>query len=533
MTDKIYFVYDDDDGYLYYYDQDTKECTYERPASGHLMDPNTKLHYKFPHRRSHSSKKSKDSTNSNQSNEPQLLPVLRRPSNVAKLAASSAELRRTIVIDIPAPILNYDEVAVLSKSGASSANHSSILPDAGALALPAEVSDAIHKFQVSDYANQFFRVHRQGHVFARKQVSMDALTTWQKEPLSAPLLQVHTKASQKLAIDAFKLILAYTSPTGTAAQASRIIDMMAGCPEVRDEIYFQLIKQTRSNPDRDCQIKTWQLFVIVASLIPSTRNSEDWIKSHVSRHISSESPEISELAQFTYIRFSATCAKGKVVPNVTQKMLQMIPQEVDKGTQWFGVSLYEQLFHQRTTHPHCPFPRILHVMTEKLFEKGIESVEGVFRIPGNGKVILQLEEAVNTGDLTLDGDVHDVGSLFKSWFAKLPEPIVGAEMLGALKTTFETKEYAQFVTQLPKAHQITLRYLIGFLQRMIKFQEVTRMGAKNYAMVFSPNLVALDNIKDPLQIARYAEMIQEFVASLIGSWNTSDVYPPPPEFFTA
>jgi hypothetical protein len=214
-------------------------------------------------------------------------------------------------------------------------------------------------------------------------------------------------------------------------------------------------------------------------------------------------------------------------------MVQQIPQEVDKGTQWFGVSLYEQLFHQRTTHPHCPFPRVLHIMTERLFELGIEQVEGVFRIPGNGKTIVQLEQAVNTGDFSLSGDVHDVGSLFKSWFAKLPEPIVGAEMLGALKTTFETKEYAKFVTQLPNAHQITLRYLIGFLQRMIKVAAVTRMSDKNFAMVFSPNLVALDNIKDPLQIARYAEMIQEFVGSLILHWDTSDVYPPPPHFFTA
>jgi hypothetical protein len=357
---------------------------------------------------------------------------------------------------------------------------------------------------------------------------MDALTAWQADPLNAPLLQAHTKVSAKLATDAFRQILAYTSATGTIAQAAKLVDMLSSCPEVRDEVFFQLIKQTRTNPDQNCEIKTWELFLIVATLFPSSRNSETWIKSHIARHINTQNQRVADLVQFTYIRFSARCASGKPADGITTKILQSIPKEVDDGKRSFGASLYEQLFHQRVNRPRLPYPYVLYALTEKLFEKGADRTEGVFRIPGNGKKILDLEAQVNSGDLSLNGDLHDVGSLFKSWFVKLPEPIVGEDRFAGLKAAYEKGNFLDFINELPRAPQITLKFLIGFLQRLSKASEVTRMTPKNLGMVFAPNIVALDHIKDPLQIARATEMIQEFLVSLVSDWDTTDIYPTPP-----
>jgi hypothetical protein len=416
-------------------------------------------------------------------------------------------------------------------SHTSSADRIQIRGAGSHFALPATVTEEIQKFQVADFAEQFFREHRVGTVFSRKKVSVEALTAWQGEPLNAPLLQMHTKQSQKLAIEAFKLILAYSGSSGQPDHAVKLVDMLVNCPQVRDEVYFQLIKQTRSNPDPMNQIRTWQLFLIVASLFPSTRDSEVWVKSHLSRCLDDKSVLVSELAQFTYIRFGATCAKGQPPSEITKEMITAIPGEIEHGTRTFGATLYEQLFHQRVKHPACPFPFAIHVIAEKLFEMGAESCEGVFRIPGNGKKVLQLEDEVNHGNLALEAGLHDIGSLFKVWFAKLPEPIVGVDLLGTLKSAYETKTFVEFVENLPHAHLLTLRYLIGFLQRLAKAEGITKMTPKNLAMVFAPNLVALDHIRDPMQIAAYTEMIQEFICTLILSWDTSDVYPAPDYFF--
>jgi hypothetical protein len=58
------------------------------------------------------------------------------------------------------------------------------------------------------------------------------------------------------------------------------MEALYAVPELRDEVYMQLIKQTRENPNRPCLLRTWQL-VIVATVFPSTGDSETVIKTHL------------------------------------------------------------------------------------------------------------------------------------------------------------------------------------------------------------------------------------------------------------
>jgi hypothetical protein len=173
---------------------------------------------------------------------------------------------------------------------------------------------------------------------------------------------------------------------------------------------------------------------------------------------------------------------------------------------------------------------IVHQMATTFIERGAENVEGIFRLSGYGRVIAEMEERINQGELPFNqGTIHNVVSVFKQWFGKLDDPIVHRDVLPRFRTAFETKEYMPFISELPQVHQLTLKYLIGFLQRMKKSDGQTRMTENNLAIVFGPNLLNLEALKDPLQISEASQMTQDFLGVLIRSWGTLDIYPLAPE----
>ena len=42
-------------------------------------------------------------------------------------------------------------------------------------------------------------------------------------------------------------------------------------PELRDELYMQLIKQTRGNPGPESRARAWELFHLTASTMPTNK----------------------------------------------------------------------------------------------------------------------------------------------------------------------------------------------------------------------------------------------------------------------
>lgn len=411
-------------------------------------------------------------------------------------------------------------------------------PNVAALSLPEDLQNELHRFQIAEYARQFFRERRAGKIFGRKKVSIDNLAAYQADALGEPLLDGIAKTAVRPAIDCFKHILAYTGADGSTKQlgqpivANKIVSHLMTLPELRDEVFFQLVKQTRQNPNQEVLQRTWELFLIIATLFPSSRNSEVWIKAHLLASSKGETPVIAELAQFTYIRFNVRCQIGKPLPAPSMTMFKTFIQDRLSGHASFGASLYEQLWNQRLTHPKMPIPHLVHEMAEALIEKGAERSEGIFRLSGNLKKVKQMEQTINEGgDPVRSADLNDVASLFKSWFASLPESLVTDSHLGALQTAFETHTHLDFVKTLPHAHIYSLKYLIGFLKRLVPAEPITKMTPKNFAIVFAPNIVYSGSITDPAMLTKQGEVAQDLIITLIADWDVTDVYPPPESFF--
>jgi hypothetical protein len=474
----FFFAYPDDEyDCLYYFDTLTSETTYTWPTTGVVLNPETFARLSGP-------------------DEPTVESAVRAVKPTATLRSH----------------LGSDPLS--SKR----------------VTLPKDMCAHIHNFQVTEYAREFFRERHSG-IFGRR-ISMTELSRWQKTPLKGPLLKKLGDNWGREAVRLFKLILSYTgadgSPSGGLPNLEELFQMIYDHPELRDELYFQLIKQTTGNLTPECRNATWSIFLVAASTFPSSRDAEETIRAHISQCIpDEEKPRIADLIQFTGYRFYIRCLIGKPIdhPLTTSEIMRISIEHLSE-TALFSASLQEQMWAQRKRFPNMPIPIIPHNIATEIIKQGGENREGIFRLPGNMKKIKELQERMSAGaSFGENADLNDLASLFKSWYGNLPEPIISKSLSPELAIAAESNAITEFANQMEELPRFTLKYLIGFLRKMAEAAETTKMTVGNLAMCFAPNLIDLSGIFDQKKATKMVEYAQTLIIELIESWDVSEVYP--------
>lgn len=80
------------------------------------------------------------------------------------------------------------------------------------------------------------------------------------------------------AVKMFEYILAYMHETDGSIEQSQQIELAINIvqsgnrkPELRDELYMQILKQSRGNLSSQCKLKIWELALIVSATLPPSK----------------------------------------------------------------------------------------------------------------------------------------------------------------------------------------------------------------------------------------------------------------------
>ncbi|PIN12565.1 Kinesin (KAR3 subfamily) [Handroanthus impetiginosus] len=194
---------------------------------------------------------------------------------------------------------------------------SSVMPPELAGAIP-----LIDKFQVEGFLRAMQKqIHSSGKrgFFSKKTVGMQVrekftfedMLCFQKDPIPTSLLKIHSDLVSR-AVKLFQVILKYmgvdssdrVSPTSLDERielVSKLYKHALKRSELRDELFMQISKQTRNNPDRHTLIKAWELMYLCASCMPPSKEIGGYLSEyvHTVAHSVNSDSEVQVLAMNT------------------------------------------------------------------------------------------------------------------------------------------------------------------------------------------------------------------------------------------
>ncbi|XP_051900033.1 uncharacterized protein LOC127586267 [Pristis pectinata] len=162
--------------------------------------------------------------------------------------------------------------------------------------------------------------------------------------------------------------------------------------------------------------------------------------------------------------------------------------------------------------------------------------EGIFRKSGSAFRMKNLKAKLQQGDCSLElSSTSDVAGLLKQFFRELPEPIVPAGFHGPLcqAQRLQTEDERSAVTLLltclmPRPNVTTMKYFLSFLQTVAGRSEKNKMGVRNLAVVFTPNLFQLFDANGKLagNVAEVLPLLTQAAETLITQAQSIGHLPP-------
>ncbi|KIJ50528.1 hypothetical protein M422DRAFT_776995 [Sphaerobolus stellatus SS14] len=414
--------------------------------------------------------------------------------------------------------------------------------------LPRELVFEIQQFAQSDFAKRYFSTHRQG--FIRRRVPVEKMMTWQKPPLTSPLLTL-PKPLHKDAVRSFKIIqrimgdrdrdrsdakspaphtLRHTDSAASlrsSASSSHTLlleDQRAllssglANGEMRDEIYCQLIKQLNGNPSTESAFRGWQFMCVVLVTFPPSKNFEMYVRAFMQQRVGQTEGRVDVMAKYCLGRLTMIAKKGPRGKAPTVQEIE-VASDAAFNPSTFGESLDAVFRLQARTYPSLKIPIILPFLADGILALGGTKSEGIFRIPGDADAVSDLRLRIDKGVYTLDAidDPHVPAGLFKLWLRELREPLIPNELYNdCIECAGDPEKVVEIVRRLPGLHRRVMLFVVSFLQLFLEERIVgaTKMTAENLALVMAPNLLrcASENMGVVFTNAQYE---QKFVLNLL------------------
>lgn len=159
-----------------------------------------------------------------------------------------------------------------------------------------EYNKALHRTTPGGKLARFFA---KGEKTEPPSVTLDQMLQHQLEPLPAPLLRSSGAMFHSKALKCFALIQRFSEDRCLTIDhgletAQKLLQMGLRHPEIKDEIYLQLFKQTRGNSDASSRQQLWMLFEVVAATMPPSKEFVSLL-SHYIHEVAQDFDEVKEV----------------------------------------------------------------------------------------------------------------------------------------------------------------------------------------------------------------------------------------------
>ena len=118
-----------------------------------------------------------------------------------------------------------------------------------------------------------------------KRTETEKILSWKPKLIRTSLHTLQDVSLTTEAVQAFKNIVSFMGDRQSGKEggghAGKLLANTVSAPEeLRDEIFCQLIKQTRNNPSAESTVKGWQLMCLAAGTYPPSKKFEKYLMSY-------------------------------------------------------------------------------------------------------------------------------------------------------------------------------------------------------------------------------------------------------------
>lgn len=190
------------------------------------------------------------------------------------------------------------------------------------------------------------------------QLTCDDMLVYSDHPIPTSLLK-HSSENTSKAVKMFSCILEYMGVHGEMLSqvaglelAQKLLHQALKKTDLRDELFLQVLKQTRGCPNPSQRAKAWQLFFITASCMPATKDYLSMVSEYIHQcaHDDDEEEEIRTLAKKTWSAMKRTAKAGqrRTLPDL-QELDGLLKGEKQTCIVFFLDETFEELSYDTST----------------------------------------------------------------------------------------------------------------------------------------------------------------------------------------
>ncbi|KAH0790979.1 RhoGAP domain containing protein [Histomonas meleagridis] len=379
--------------------------------------------------------------------------------------------------------------------------------------LPSSIKEDQNLISFEDFAHKNFRYFQSKK---KKSTQSAEYLSYNENVNLIPFLNIDSK-HVKDAVKSFEFIINYTKNM-EYYPVMPLVRIASKSNDLVDEIYTQLIRQTYFCKFQNIISRGWELILVMCTLFLPSESIRPMIKSFLASSSFSAQKQFAKAAQLSYIRFMSLCDKGSNFRDLSDSVINNIPNHTKRCPFLFGSSLSEVFFVQNQALINSPVPIFIHKLCETLLKRGITKADGAFQVQADKNVLNELVQKVDAEyDIFESTEILDLASLLKKLMADFPQPLLEISSLRNLNED----QYVEYVLKLPKIYRNTLAYIIGFIRR---FCTGSGKELSVFGMIFGLNVMHCTTL-NPAEMKDFAAMSSKVMLKLLKDWDVSDIYP--------